>query len=69
MRDRSSLYFRLGVDLVKLLYFRWSDIDREFNKITFDRALVLSEDGLVIRERLKTQERRIFPCGEGLSEF
>jgi integrase len=31
--------------------------------------LVLSEDGLVIRERLKTQERRIFPCGEGLSEF
>jgi integrase len=61
--------FRTGARPGECAGLQWMDIDREFKKITFDRALVLSEDGLVIRERLKTQERRIFPCGEGLAEF
>jgi integrase len=59
----------LGVDLVKLLHFIWSDIDRDFKTITFERTLVLSDDGLVIKQGLKTQQRRVYPCGEGLQVF
>jgi integrase len=69
MRDRSNLSFRLGVDLVKLLDFRWSDIDRDFKTITFERTLVLSDDGLVIKQGLKTQQRRVYPCDAGLQVF
>jgi hypothetical protein len=69
MRDRSNLYFRLGVDLVKLLHFIRNDIDRDFKTITFERTLVLSDDGLVIKQGLKTQQRRVHPCCDGLQVF
>jgi integrase len=61
------LYFRLGVDLVKLLHFIWSDIDRDFKTITLERILVLSDYGLVIKQGLKTQQRQVFPCGKDLT--
>ena len=49
--------------------FSLGDIDRDFKTITFERTLVLSDDGLVIKQGLKTQQRRVFPCGEGLQVF
>jgi integrase len=42
------------------------DIDRDFKTITFERTLVLSDGGLVIKQGLKTQQWRGFPFGEGL---
>ncbi len=69
MWDRSNLYFRLGVDLVKLLHFRWSDIDRDFKTIAFERTLVLSDGGSIVKQGLKTQQRRVYPCCEGLQVF
>jgi integrase len=63
------LYFRLGVDLVKLLHFIWSDIDRDFKTITFERTLVLSDGGSIVKQGLKTQQRRVYPGGEGFQVF
>jgi integrase len=45
------------------------DIDQDFKAIPFERTLVLSDDGLVIKQGLKTQQRRVFPCGEGSHTF
>jgi integrase len=61
--------FRTGCRPGEVTALQWGDIDRDFKTITFERTLVLSDDGLVIKQGLKTQQRRVFPCGEGLQTF
>jgi integrase len=47
--------FRTGCRPGEVTALQWGDIDRDFKTITFERTLVLSDDGLVIKQGLKTQ--------------
>jgi integrase len=45
---------------------QWKNISSDLRLISFEQALIESEDGRMIREGLKTQERRKFPCNDRL---
>jgi integrase len=46
---------------------QWDNISRDCQQITFSQAVVLTETGKRIRQGLKTQEQRKFPCNSSLS--
>lgn len=63
--------------LIKFLFFtgcrsseasalQWKNICQDCGKITFDQALILTDNGRRIRKGLKTQASRMFPCNESL---
>ncbi len=63
--------------LVKFLFFtgcrpseavalQWKHVSSDFRLISFEQALIESNGGRVVREGLKTQERRKFPCNARL---
>jgi len=63
--------------LVKFLFYtgcrpseavalQWKNVSSDLRLIAFQQALIESEDGRMIREGLKTQERRKFPCNDRL---
>lgn len=63
--------------LIKFLFFtgcrpseaialQWKHISSDFRYITFEQAVIEGEDGAMLRHRLKTQERRKFPCNAQL---
>ena len=45
---------------------QWKHISRDFRQISFQQATIRTNAGVKIREGLKTQERRRFPCNESL---
>jgi integrase len=47
----------------------WGKVSKDFGSITFDQALIDTSSGSKIREGLKTQERRKFPCNPTLRAF
>ena len=61
--------FRTGCRPSEACGLQWRDISPDFKTINFHQSLTDSEDGLVIKPGLKTQERRLFPCGEKLQSF
>ncbi len=63
--------------LIKFLFFtgcrpseavalQWKHVSSDFRLISFEQALIKSDGGRVVREGLKTQERRKFPCNARL---
>ena len=48
---------------------QWKHISLDFRFISFEQAVVESENGQVRKEGLKTQERRKFPCNPKMQEF
>jgi integrase len=61
--------FRTGCRPSEASGLQWRDISANYKTITFERVVVDSEDGLVIKQGLKTQDKRVFPCGAGLRSF
>lgn len=47
----------------------WGHISKDFGTILFDRAIIDTAGGRKVREGLKTQERRKFPCNATMREF
>lgn len=47
----------------------WDDISSGSKVITFQRVVVESENGRIIKDGLKTQAKRQFPCNERLQQF
>jgi integrase len=41
---------------------RWKHISKDFRSISFEQAVIETGSGRKLREGLKTQERRRFPC-------
>jgi integrase len=73
----SNRYYTHYAPLVKFLFWtgcrpsealglQWKHISQDTQWISFEQALTESERGLRIKEGLKTQERRRFPCNERL---
>lgn len=59
------LFYR-GCRLSEAVALQWKNISSDLRLIAFEQALIESEDGRMIREGLKTQERRNFPCNDRL---
>lgn len=61
--------FATGCRPSEAIALQWKHISSDFRYITFERALIETCDGNFLREGLKTQERRRFPCNVQLKEF
>jgi integrase len=48
---------------------QWKHIRPDFKTILFEQAAVESNDGVIIKQGLKTQSHRTFPCNERLQAF
>lgn len=64
-----SFCFLTGCRPSEALALQWKHVDTRFQSVTFEQALVMSEDGLKIKGGLKTQERREFRCNSALTEL
>lgn len=47
----------------------WGKISKNFGVITFDQAMIDTSKGRKVRDGLKTQERRKFPCNSTMKVF
>lgn len=54
--------FMTGARPSKALALQWKHISNDFRTISFEQAVTVSEGGLTIKQGLKTQEKRRFPC-------
>jgi integrase len=61
--------FRTGCRPSEATGLVWRNISVDFKTVTFTQAVTLTEDGLAVKQGLKTQERRVFPCGDTLQTF
>jgi integrase len=75
-RDDGSHYaalveflFRTGCRPSEAIALQWRHITLGYRSIIFDQAVTIGENGLQVKQGLKTQERREFPCGDGLKSF
>lgn len=48
---------------------QWKHISSDFKSIDFEQAVIETSRGRVVREGLKTQERRRFPCNDKLQKL
>ena len=76
----TSRYYSRYAPLVKFLFMtgcrpseaialQWKHISSDFRVISFEQAVTVSEHGLTLKEGLKTQERRKFPCNTQLQSL
>jgi integrase len=61
--------FKTGCRPSEAIGLQWKHIASEYKTITFEQAVTVGEDGLVLKKRLKTQEKRVFPCSDTLKSF
>jgi integrase len=62
--------FRTGCRPSEAIALQRKHLSLGYKNITFEQAVTIDESGrLAIKQRLKTQKKRVFPCGEGLSNF
>ncbi|MER3433155.1 MAG: site-specific integrase [Leptolyngbya sp. ERB_1_1] len=59
--------FLTGCRPSEALALQWKHIDKRFERITFEQALVMAEDGLKVKGGLKTQDRKEFRCNSALT--
>jgi integrase len=65
-----ELLFRTGCRPSEAIALQWADISKDFKAITFQRAITTGENNrLAVKEGLKTQSKRVLPCGSALTEF
>jgi integrase len=78
----ANRYYKYYATLVEFLFItgarpseaialQWKHISGDFRTISFEQAVTVSEGGLAIKQGLKTQEKRKFPCNakvQGLLE-
>ena len=58
--------FYTGCRPSEAVALQWRNISSDLRLISFQQALIETEDGRIVREGLKTQERRKFPCNDRL---
>lgn len=61
--------FMTGCRPSEAIALQWKHISSDFRFISFEQALIETAKGRVVREGLKTQERRRFPCNGKLQTF
>jgi integrase len=75
-RDNNSEYaalveflFRTGCRPSEAIGLQFKHIGSGYKTITFEQVVTDSENGLALEKGLKTQEKRVFPCGKNLRSF
>jgi integrase len=58
--------FMTGCRPSEAVALQWKHISKDFKQISFEQAIIGTDSGRQIRQGLKTQERRKFPCNDGL---
>ncbi len=61
--------FLTGCRPSEALALEWRHIGKRFERVVFEQALVMGEDGLKVKGGLKTQDRREFPCNSALKDL
>jgi integrase len=61
--------FKTGCRSSEAVALTWKDISKDFSSISFERSIIDTAQGRQVREGLKTQEKRKFPCNYTLQEF
>lgn len=70
---RDNRYYKFYTPLVEFLFatgarpseaiaLQWKHVTSDLKFISFEQAVTVSEKGLIVKQGLKTQERRKFPC-------
>ncbi|BAZ00005.1 phage integrase family protein [Tolypothrix tenuis PCC 7101] len=58
--------FATGCRPSEAIALQWKHISLDFKQITFEQAIIGTDSGKQVRQGLKTQERRKFPCNNSL---
>jgi integrase len=61
--------FRTGCRPSEAIALQQKHITSEYRSIIFEQAITQGERGMALKQGLKTQKRREFPCNEPLREF
>lgn len=61
--------FMTGCRPSEAIALQWKHISSDFKSINFEQAVIETGRGRVVREGLKTQERRRFPCNDKLQKL
>lgn len=61
--------FRTGCRPSEAIALQWKHVSDDCETITFRQSATESSMGIRIKEGLKTQSRRVFPCGQKLADF
>jgi integrase len=61
--------FRTGCRPSEAIALEYGHIAEGYPSITFQQAITMSENGLKLKQGLKTQKKRVFPCGDGMKKF
>ncbi|MEM9092589.1 MAG: tyrosine-type recombinase/integrase [Cyanobacteria bacterium P01_F01_bin.53] len=64
-----KLLFATGCRSSEASALQWRNISEDCRQITFDQAVILTENGRRIRKGLKTQSSRTFPCNDSLHKL
>jgi integrase len=61
--------FRTGSRPSEAIALQAKHLGKDYKSITFCQSVTASESGLKLKQGLKTQKQRVFPCGDGLQVF
>ncbi|MDZ8025992.1 MAG: DUF3596 domain-containing protein [Nostoc sp. DedQUE11] len=61
--------FLTGCRPSEAIALQWKHISQDFRQINFEQAIIKTESGKQVRQGLKTQERRKFPCNDSLRQL
>jgi integrase len=61
--------FLTGCRPSEALALQWRHVGKRFERVVFEQALVMGEDGLKVKGGLKTQDRREFLCNQPLKDL
>ena len=61
--------FATGCRPSEAISLQWKHVSKDFRQINFEQVMIGTDSGRQIREGLKTQERRKFPCNDLLKEL
>jgi integrase len=61
--------FATGARPSETIALQWKHISSDFRFISFEQAVITGDKGRRVREGLKTQERRRFPCNNSLQNL
>jgi integrase len=61
--------FRTGCRPSEAIALQAKHISKDYRSITFCQSITISENGLQLKQGLKTQSQRVFPCGDSLRDF
>jgi integrase len=65
----TKFLFSTGCRPSEAIALQWKHISDDFRFVRFEQAMIETNKGRILREGLKTQERRRFPCNEQLQNF